>query len=504
MRYGFDSLFENFRNAIEQVLAEEYNGDLTNQKTYEVIKKYNQLSSYLKNIMNMKQLSDKDQEEIQVKFNELKDKLNLLKKIAIDNQFLDSDDIVDMVDKINNVTTDKRQEMKSVPATSAKMVKTLENKSDMERMIGESGLKLDELEKRLNDEEVSKLKKLPDFRKRFEKLNEFFTDPELTLQEYSSIKEYYDGLITLDNDISSALKEIDETRDKIDIEIIKLDEILENRDAKIDTFFQGIFDNVKSKLDMIKNKMIQVINDDFAKGLILAEDAEEEIKNINDAYDKEYYDEVLDKVSQGLYYIQSKEYKKFEPEVKFYNESHEELRDGDVLSGMTETELDKISSILDKTKTKIINGDEEIRKQSMNYFDGIKELQYRNVEKKEEKEEKEVKEEKEEKEEKEVKEVKVKKVEKVKKVKKAEPDPDKIPLVNGNNAFLTFYKSNVSKYLNGTEYTTFPKYLFKYIKRGGDAKTNKDILVRITNASTKGLYGAYVKLTPENRKAYFT
>ena len=76
--------------------------------------------------------------------------------------------------------------MKSVPATSAKMVKTLENKSDMERMIGESGLKLDELEKRLTDEEVSKLKKLPDFRERFRKLFEFFTDPELTLQEYSS------------------------------------------------------------------------------------------------------------------------------------------------------------------------------------------------------------------------------------------------------------------------------------------------------------------------------
>ena len=122
LRYGFDSLFENFRNAIEQVLAEEYNGDLTNQKTYEVIKKYNQLSSYLKNIMNMKQLSDKDQEEIQAKFNELKDKLNLLKKIAIDNQFLDSDDIVEMVDKLNNVTADKKTEMKSVPATSVEAV----------------------------------------------------------------------------------------------------------------------------------------------------------------------------------------------------------------------------------------------------------------------------------------------------------------------------------------------------------------------------------------------
>ena len=76
--------------------------------------------------MNMKQLSDKDQEEIQAKFNELKDKLNLLKKIAIDNQFLDSDDIVEMVDKLNNVTADKKQEIKSIPATSAKMV---ENKS---------------------------------------------------------------------------------------------------------------------------------------------------------------------------------------------------------------------------------------------------------------------------------------------------------------------------------------------------------------------------------------
>ena len=155
LRYGFDSLFENFRNAIEQVLAEEYNGDLTNQKTYEVIKKYNQLSSYLKNIMNMKQLSDKDQEEIQAKFNELKDKLNLLKKIAIDNQFLDSDDIVDMVDKINNVTTDKKQEIKNVPATSTKMVKTLENKTDAERMVNDSVALVDEVSTYLQDAQIA-------------------------------------------------------------------------------------------------------------------------------------------------------------------------------------------------------------------------------------------------------------------------------------------------------------------------------------------------------------
>ena len=45
LKYGIDSLFENFRNSVEQILSADYNGDLTQQKGYEVIKKYNQLSS---------------------------------------------------------------------------------------------------------------------------------------------------------------------------------------------------------------------------------------------------------------------------------------------------------------------------------------------------------------------------------------------------------------------------------------------------------------------------
>ena len=53
LKYGIDSLFENFRNSVEQVLSADYNGDLTQQKGYEVIKKYNQLSSYLKNVINL-------------------------------------------------------------------------------------------------------------------------------------------------------------------------------------------------------------------------------------------------------------------------------------------------------------------------------------------------------------------------------------------------------------------------------------------------------------------
>jgi Asp-tRNA(Asn)/Glu-tRNA(Gln) amidotransferase C subunit len=141
-----------------------------------------------------KQLSDKDQEEIQAKFNELKDKLNLLKKIAIDNQFLDSDDIIDMVDKINNVTIDKKQEMKNVPATSAKMVKTLENKTDAESMINDSTALLKSVSVNLQDPQIATSKKLQDFTDELDKIAQFFSDPNNLdpVLKYQDIKENYD------------------------------------------------------------------------------------------------------------------------------------------------------------------------------------------------------------------------------------------------------------------------------------------------------------------------
>ena len=315
LRYGFDSLFENFRNAIEQVLAEEYNGDLTNQKTYEVIKKYNQLSSYLKNIMNMKQLSDKDQEEIQAKFNELKDKLNLLKKIAIDNQFLDSDDIVEMVDKLNNVTADKKQEIKSVPATSAKMVKTLENKTDAESMINESGAKLQSTLDKLNSEELSNSTKLPDFMEQFTEISKFFNDPNLNPLEYPSIKTYSDSLKTLDDDVSSDMKWFSENRDKIGSEVIEIDDLIKDMDNDINTFFQGLIKNAASKLDTLKNNEIGSIKEGLDPDLY-----ENEVEIVKEKYSDEYVQEVLDRISQGLNYIQNKEYKNIDKSIKYFEE----------------------------------------------------------------------------------------------------------------------------------------------------------------------------------------
>ena len=61
----------------------------------------------------MKQLSPDDEETIKKSLNELKDKLDLLKQIAIDNNFLDKEDIIDMVDKINETSTHLNKNQKN-------------------------------------------------------------------------------------------------------------------------------------------------------------------------------------------------------------------------------------------------------------------------------------------------------------------------------------------------------------------------------------------------------
>ena len=101
------------------------------------------------------------------------------------------------------------------------MVKTLENKTDAESMINESGAKLESLSEKLNSEELSRSTKLPDFMEQFEKIYEFFNDPNLNPLEYPSIKSYNDSLKTLDDDVSSDIKWFSENRDNIDIEVIK-------------------------------------------------------------------------------------------------------------------------------------------------------------------------------------------------------------------------------------------------------------------------------------------
>ena len=72
LQYGYDSVFESWKSSIEQLLSATYHDDKVPAKSYEIIKKYNQLSSYLKNIVSMNKLSPEDELKIKTDFDEMR------------------------------------------------------------------------------------------------------------------------------------------------------------------------------------------------------------------------------------------------------------------------------------------------------------------------------------------------------------------------------------------------------------------------------------------------
>ena len=101
LQYGYDSVFESWKSSIEQLLSATYHDDKVPAKSYEIIKKYNQLSSYLKNIVSMNKLSPEDELKIKTDFDKMRDKLNALKKLAVQNNFLDKQDLIEMCDRMD-------------------------------------------------------------------------------------------------------------------------------------------------------------------------------------------------------------------------------------------------------------------------------------------------------------------------------------------------------------------------------------------------------------------
>ena len=103
MQYSYDTLFEDFKGAINQVLESK-----DPEKSYLVIASYNKLSSYLKNVMNMNNLSREDQAKIDKQFDSIRKKLKDLEKFVADNPGIDSEEIIGIVEKINSSTSSRK------------------------------------------------------------------------------------------------------------------------------------------------------------------------------------------------------------------------------------------------------------------------------------------------------------------------------------------------------------------------------------------------------------
>ena len=160
MQYSYDTLFEDFKGAINQVLESE-----DPEKSYLVIATYNKLSSYLKNVMNMNNLSQDDQAKIDKQFDSIKALLNKLKEfLRVHSYGIDSAEVIGIIDKINRSTSSRKMKHDLVSVSSNEIPE------DKVRVVLEAAqndiLKLNEWHNTgvvdFTNDEVKRLEKLTD------------------------------------------------------------------------------------------------------------------------------------------------------------------------------------------------------------------------------------------------------------------------------------------------------------------------------------------------------
>jgi hypothetical protein len=255
LQYGYDSLFESFRSAIEQVLSASYNDELTTQKNYEIVRKYNQLSSYLKNIMGMNKLSPEDEESINKDFNDLRPKLVELKKIAIDNGFADVEDIIVMVDKLNQA----KPNFEKVSAKSEGMIKSIKTKEEAYNTLYKIENMIANITKSItgspHNAAIYKAS-LDEFKKQYEIYSKSDT---LTNSDYISILDNYKRLYEMNKNISHRdleLVNLEKLKDSIIEKVSKNDEHYDEH------YMVGYIKYLK---DTITNKYLNKIKDEDFK-----------------------------------------------------------------------------------------------------------------------------------------------------------------------------------------------------------------------------------------------
>ena len=216
IKYSFDKLFEDFRNAVEGILSADYEDNLTLTKSYELIKKYNNLTSFLNNIVKLGSISERDRIVIKDQFKTILPLLKELRNVADSYNFLDRGEISDMVSKIENenyipVSADSR---------GVSIKSKLAEKNELVDMVDKANVIIDNLE--------SKPQLTPEEKQQLDDLTIFFADEKNDIrkafrsskdsknEEYVQyIKSNFDKLKQLQETVSSKEKYIDDRFDVI-------------------------------------------------------------------------------------------------------------------------------------------------------------------------------------------------------------------------------------------------------------------------------------------------
>ena len=345
-------MFEDFRNAVEGILSADYEDNLTLTKSYELIKKYNNLTSFLNNIVKLSSISERDRIVIKDQFKTILPLLKELRNVADSYNFLDRGEISDMVSKIEYenyipVSADSR---------GVSIKSKLAEKNELVDMVDKANVIIDNLE--------SKPQLTPEEKQQLDDLTIFFADEKNDIrkafrsskdsknEEYIQyIKSNFDKLKQLQETVSSKEKYID---DRFDV-ILKNTDIATNEYNELsNAITQDQIDEAYDRVDkLIKSNKTNEIN--AIDKTLPKTQKNKERKDIIDKWDKQgvlYKDEIKKKLNTFIQKVQDQldDYKK--------NVIDADLNDIEELKQYDDNDLDTMA----KNSTWYVNKFQTLRK----------------------------------------------------------------------------------------------------------------------------------------------
>ena len=337
IKYSFDKLFEDFRNAVEGILSADYEDNLTLTKSYELIKKYNNLSSFLNNIVKLGSITERDRIVIKDQFKTILPLLKELRNVADSYNFLDRGEISDMVSKIEYenyipVSADSR---------GVSIKSKLAEKNELVDMVDKANVIIDNLE--------SKPQLTPEEKQQLDDLTIFFADEKNDIrkafrsskdsknEEYIQyIKSNFDKLKQLQETVSSKEKYIDD----------RFDVILKNTDIATNEYNELSNDITQDEIDEAYDRVDKLIKSNKTNEINAIDKTlpktqkNKERKDIIDKWDKQgvlYKDEINKKLKILIPKIQNQltDYKN--------NVIDQNLNDIDELKQYDDNELDTLA-----------------------------------------------------------------------------------------------------------------------------------------------------------------
>ena len=104
LKQKFNELYEDWLSSIQSIISANYTDEQALTKSFEIIKKFNNMVSYLNNIIKINNVSDNDVDQMKDKFNQSLPFLQRLVVLSTERNFIDLSEITQMYHEINNKT----------------------------------------------------------------------------------------------------------------------------------------------------------------------------------------------------------------------------------------------------------------------------------------------------------------------------------------------------------------------------------------------------------------